>query len=233
MAAVFLCTGAAVAAVFWQMPSSAGSYELYHAEVADKMLAAVPLPSESVASISPEQMGEMVFPDLAPIVDTGVEKYAQLYEAPASLAAFNTETKKEPQPSFAPPGAPQKFEPMRQIVEEKPIVVEPVNRDFPPLPVSVNTTEKSDELVQRFHFVEHDRTSVPEQPANPFADMAAATDMAVAPVTAAPAVTVAAPVAAAPAFSLLPLQPLQFVGLSPLLPLPENELLPLSATTVK
>jgi len=208
MATVILFTGAAVSAVFWQMPTSADSYNLYHAEVADPMLAAVPLPSESVASISSAEMKEMVLPDLAPIVDTGVEKYAQVYEAPASLAAHNTEVKKVAEPSFAPPGLPQKFAPMRQIVEEKPIAVEPVNRDFPPLPVSVNTTEKSDELTLLFNFVENDRTF--EQPADPFA------------VTATPAIS-----------SLQPLQSIQFVGLSPLLPLQESELLPLSTATMK
>jgi len=210
MATVILFTGAGVSAVFWKMPTSAGTYELYRADIADKNLAAVPLPSESVAAISSEEMGQIVLPAFAPVVDTGMEKYAQIYEAPASLAAFHTE-----QPAHIPASSPvtRKFEPMRQIIEEKSISIEPVNRDFPAKPVSIDTTEKSDELRQRFQFAENSKAelehSMSEQPADPFAKTAP------------------------PTSSLQPLQPLQFAGLSPLLPLQENDLPPLSAATVK
>ena len=215
MAAVILFTGAGISAVFWKMPASAESYELCNAGVVDKTLEAVPLPSESVAAISSEEVKQMALPalEVEPVADRGVEKYAQVYEAPASLAAPRPEVAVE-HTAFKPV-IPQKFEPMRQIAEEKAIAVESVNREFPSKPASVSTTEKSDELLLRFHFAENSRadfdSAASEQPADPFPVMSAS----------------------APSSSLQPLQPLPLEGLAPLLPLNEEELLPLAVLTAK
>jgi len=220
VAAIILFTGAGVSAVFWKMPTGAKFYELCHAEVVDKDLAAVPLPSESIASISSEEMKQMSLPtfDITPVVDSGAEKYAQIYEAPASLVALNVEQGKiapvVAEESTPAPVSPQRFEPMRQIVEDKPITAEPVNKEFLSKPTSVSATEKSDELLPIFHFAENSKADVndsvkSEQPADPF------------------------PVMTAPTPALQPLQPLQFENLSPLLPLQENGLLPFTALTVR
>jgi len=212
-AAVILFTGAGVSAVFWKMPVCADRYELCHADHVDKHLVSVPLPSRSVAALTTDEMDQIVLPafDMVPITDSGEAKYAQVYEAPASLVSLNMETKVE-EPAWT--ATPQKFEPMRQIVEERPFSVEPINRDFLSKPVSVNTTEKSDELLQRFHFAENSRAeferSVSGQPADPFATEASK-----------------------PTASLQPLQPLQLASLSPLLPLQEDELMPLPTLTTK
>ena len=177
-AAVILFTGAGVSAVFWKMPTSADRYELCHADNVDKNLVSVPLPNQSTAALTTDEMNQMVLPtfDMAPITDGGEAKYAQVYEAPASLVSLNTKTKVE-EPAWT--ATPQKFEPMRQIVEERPISIEPINRDFLSKPVSVNTTEKSDELLQRFHFVENSRAELERlasgQPADPFAETAKST----------------------------------------------------------
>ena len=211
-AAVILFTGAGVSAVFWKMPTSAGRYELCHAGNVDKKLVSVPLPDQSVAVLTKDEMDQMVLPtfDIVPITDSGGEKYTQIYEAPASLVSLNTETTVE-EPVWT--ASPQKFEPMRQAVEEKPISIEPINRDFLSKPVSVSTTEKSDELLQRFYFAENSRAeferSVPGQPTDPFAGTTQ------------------------PTASLQPLQPLQLANLSPLLPLQEDELMSLPALTTK
>jgi len=217
-AAVILITGAGIAAVFWKMPTGNEMHDLYQAEIVDKALAKTPLPSESVALFSP---GEITLPtlDVAPALDGSAEKYTQVYSAPVSLAAFNTEQEKtaspvvEEEPAVMPV-VPQKFEPMRQVVEKKPISIESVNREFQPKPTSVSTLEKSDEMLSLFHFVGNSRADVdhsaePAQPADPF------------------------PVAAVPTPPLQPLKPLSRDGLSPLLPLQEVELQPLSALSVQ
>ena len=209
-AAVILFTGAGVSAVFWKMPTSAGRYELCHADNVDKNLVSVPLPNQSVAALTTDEMDQIVLPafDITPITDSGGEKYAQIYEAPASLVSLNMETTVE-EPVWT--AGPQKFEPMRQIVEEKPISLEPIDRDFLSKPVSVSTTEKSDELLQRFHFAENSRFehSVSGQPTDPFAETIKSTAL------------------------LQPLQPLQLASLSPLLPLQEDELMSLPTLTAK
>jgi len=101
---------------------------------------------------------------------------------------------------------------MRQIIDEKPISVEPVNREFQSKPSSVSTVEKSDEMLSIFHFAENRKAdsellSEPESPVDPFADTFAI---------------------AASTPALQPLQPLQLDVLSPLLPLKETELQPIS-----
>lgn len=218
-AMVILITGTGVSAIFWKMPNSGELHALYHQGVVDAKLAAVPLPSEAVAAITPEEMQRMELPTLefAPAADDGAGKYAQAYPAPAALAMLNAERE-----GVSPlvetsliPVVPQKFEPMRQIVDETPVSIESVNRDFPPKPTSVSTAERSDELISLFHFAKNngtdfgnadfDRAIEPEQPVNPFPEAAA-----LAPV-------------------LQPLQPLPLDNLSPLLPLQESKLQPLAA----
>jgi len=206
VATVILVTGAGVSAVFWKMPTNNALHDLCHEGVIDKELRAVPLPHETIAAISPAEMQQMSLPTLnmAPVADGGAEKYAQVYPAPASLAMTHAELGKnipEEQEASPAPTIPQKFEPMRQIIDEKPVSVEPVNRDFPPMPASVSITEKSDELLTSFHFVENSRAALDkpaEQPADPF------------PITV--------------VSELQPLQPLQLSGLAPLLPLQEIDL---------
>jgi len=215
-AAVILITGAGVSAVFWKMPKNTEPHALYHEGVAGKELAAVPLPNGSVAAISLEEMRLIDLPtfDLAPVADEGAEKYAQVYPAPASLAIVNAKQgEEEGNESFFTPVIPQIFEPMREIIEEKPIAVEPFFRDFLPMPESVSTTERSDELHTTFHFVENSKAGfgngdLLEQPVDPFSERPADSF----------------PIAAAPVSALQPLQPIQFERLSPLLPLREIEL---------
>lgn len=211
VAAVILFTGAGVSAVFWKMPTSAKQHELYRSEIADPNLTAVPLPNEAVASISVEERSQIVLPalDVAPVADIGVEKYAQIYEAPASLVAQNPVQEKTPsevaEESAVVPITPQKFEPVRHIVEKKPISIELVNREFPEKPTSVSTADKSDELLSMFHFAENGKSDFVDStksapPADPFSTMTA------------------------PVSRLQPLQPLQVESLSPLLPLQELSL---------
>jgi hypothetical protein len=216
-ATVILITGAGIATVFWKMPTGNEVHDLYRAEIVDRTLAATPLPSNSVALLAP---GEITLPmlDIAPALDSRVEKYTQVYPAPVSLAALNTEQEKtttdspiveENAETLAPvPVVPQKFEPMRHIVE-KPVAIETVSREFQPKPASVSTLEKSDEMLSQLHFArnsmaEADRSSEPVPPVDPF------------------------PVAAVAVPSLQPLQPLARNSLSPLLPLQEGELQSLS-----
>jgi len=210
-ATIILITGAGISAVFWKMPKANEFHALYHEGVVNPDLAAVPLPNESIAAISPEEMQQITLPvlDIAPIAADGARKYAQVYPAPALLTMINTEHDRDVLEEETPftPFTPQKFEPIRQIIEEKPISVEPVSRDFPPMPTSMSTTERSDELFATFHFVENNRAELadlPEQPTDPFSR------------------TVASALA-----TLQPLQPLQFDGHSPLLPLREINLQPL------
>lgn len=212
-AAIILFTGAGVAAIFWQMPTGSEYYDLCQADVVDKDLAAVPLPHESVAVISPEAMQQIVLPTLgvAPTADSGAEKYAQAYDPPASLESIHPIENKTPiLVEEESPVALQKFEPMRHIVEKKPIVLEPVDHDFLPKPESVSTAEKSDEMLSKFHFAEngksdYDTSSVPLPPTDPF------------------------PLPQPSESPLQPLQPLSADGLSPLLPLLEEKLQPLAA----
>ena len=209
VATVILVTGAGVTAVFWKMPKTSEFHALYHEGIVDQELTAVPLPNESVATITPEEMQQISLPmlDMAPVMSSGAEKYAQVYPAPALLAIVNTEQDREiPEESESPftPVIPQKFEPMRQIIEEKPISVEPVSRDFPPQPTSVSTTERSDELHATFHFVENSRAgqdTLPEQPANPFSNIATPT---------------ASTLQRFQLSNLSPLQPLREIDLQPL-----------------
>ena len=217
-AAVILITGAGVAAVFWKMPKANETHALYDEGVVDQELASFLSPDEAVAAISPEEMQQMSLPmlEIAPVSADGAGKYAQIYPVPAPLAMANAEQVKavpKEEPVF-PSAAPQKFEPMREIIEEKPISVEPVRRDFAPMPTTANTIERSDELLAMFHFVENSRidlNSPSGQPSDPF------------PVQAADPF----PVAATPALPALPhLQPLQLEGLSPLFPLQKIDLQP-------
>jgi len=209
-ATIILVTGAGVSAVFWKMPTANELHALYHEGVVDQELAAVPLPNESVPNISFEETQQMSLPmlDFAPVADTGASKYAQVYPAPAPLVAANArqgwEVLEETEESIIPV-TPQKLEPVRHVIDEKPISVEPVNRNFPPMPTSMGTTERSDKLLAAFHFVENSKVEfdlLPEQPADPF-----------------PVVSAAIP-------ALQPLQPIQLDGLSPLLPLQEIDMQP-------
>ena len=206
-ATVILATGAGIAAVFWKMPQAAEFHALYHEGVIDQELAVVPLPSATVAAISSEEMQQINLPRLGmtPAIDDGALRYAQLFTAPAPLAAINAEQgRSAPEEETFTPSTPQRFEPIRQVIEERPISVEPINRDFAPMPTTVSTTERSDELLTVFHFVENSRAELgnpPGQPADPF------------------------PVAATSSASAL--QPLQPIQLSPLLPLQEIDLQPL------
>ena len=215
-ATIILLTGAGISAVFWKMPQSVELYDFCHAGIVDSNLAAIPLPSESMV----DEMIMLPLLDVVPVADSGVEKYAQVYPAPASLAVANVEPGNtnpptaETEPSVMPV-VPQKFEPMRQIVEEQPIFVESVHRNFLQKPASVSTVEKSDELLKEFHFATNNRaeandTETFEEPADPFSHASAPVSTSV----------------------LQPLSPLQLDGLLPLLPLPTDELQPLSALSV-
>jgi len=216
-ATVILITGAGVSAVFWKMPNSGESHALYPQKMVDKSLAAVPLPNNTVAAISHEEMQQMELPafDFTPVADGGAEKYAQIYPMPEALAMLNAEQNNiaplvEEEKSSPMPIVPQKFEPIRHIVEKKPISVEPVSRDFMPKPASVNTAERSDELLMEFQFVKNNRANFdkadsanggePEPPVDPF------------------------PVAVASVPTLQPLMPLSFDSLPPLLPLEDRNI---------
>jgi hypothetical protein len=215
-----LIAGAGVASVFWKMPAGNEVHALYYEGVVDRNLAAAPLPSESIALFNVKEREEIMLPppSVAPAMDSGLDKYAQAYPAPASLLVLNAESGRTVSPASAvkeqsasPSAIPQRMEPMRQTIEERPISIEPVNRDFPPKPDSVSITEKSDEMLSEFHFAANSRASLdhlaePAPPTDPFP-------------------TDSFPVAAATATSMLqPLKPLQLNGLSPLLPLSEAEL---------
>jgi len=218
-ATVILITGMGISAIFWKMPQGNESHALYHVGSVDQVLAATPLPSESIATLSPEVRGRMALPELdfAPVADEGIGKYTQVYAPPVALAARNSDftrigtvsADEEPVPI---PIVPQRFEPMRQIIDEKPISVEPVNREFQSKPSSVSTVEKSDEMLSLFHFAENRKADSelllePESPVDPFADTFA--------------IAVHSP-------ALQPLLPLQLDALSPLLPLKDTDLQPLS-----
>lgn len=165
-AMVILITGAGVSAVFWKMPNSGEPHALYPEKIVGKGLAAVPLPSDMVAAISHEEMQQMELPalDFTPVADGGVDKYAQVYQMPATLAMLNVGQDnvvplvEEIKPS-PPPSIPQKFEPIRHIVEKKPISLEPVSRDFMSKPVSVNIADRSDELLMEFQFVKNNKVN--------------------------------------------------------------------------
>jgi len=207
-ATVILITGAGISAIFWKMPVPTNEmHALYHEGVVNQDLAMMSLPNESASMLSDEERKSMDLPafDSPPVADDGAERYAQVYPAPPALAMANAEQNKgtvlpeEKEEELFTPVTPQKMEPMRQIIDEKPISVEPVNRDFPPKPMSVNAAvERSDELIAVFHFVENSRADLDapaEQLADPF------------------------PMAAVSAPSLQPLQPLELSTLAPLIPL--------------
>jgi len=217
-AMVLLLVGAGVAAVFWKMPRSVETHALYSEGIMDKDIADAPLPSASIALISPEEGAEMELPtlDMVPVPSSGAVQYGQVYPAPASLVPLNAEQEKTPLPAMEEeiiltPVVPQKkFEPMRKIAEEMPISVESIDRHFLPKPVSVSTAEKMDELLAESHFAANERAvfdnaTEARQPADPF------------------------PIAAAVSPGLQPLKPISSGGLSPLTPLSSVELQPLSA----
>ena len=214
-ATVILITGAGVAAVFWKMPKANELHPLSHDHVAGTDLVAVPLPSDAIAAVTPDEEHLLVFsaPDFAPVVADGVAQYGQVYQAPAPLArgfAEGVGVVEEREASVIAPTAPQKFEPMRDILEDKPISVEPISREFAPMPTSVSTTERSDELLARFHFVVNDRaerSDLPELPTDLF------------PIREAPSVPVVS--------TLQPLPPVQRDHLFPLIPFRDIELQPL------
>ena len=204
-ATVILMTGAGVAAVFWKMPKANELHALYHEGVIDQEMAAVPLPNAMVAAISSEEMGLFHLPMLetAPVMADGAAQYGQVYPAPAPLARAHAAQVgiDDTEASSLAPAAPQKFEPMREVIEEKPISVEPVGRDFAPMPTSVSTTERSNEFIATFHFVENnraERNSPQGDLTDPFPRMAA------------PSTPVAS--------TLQPLKPSQLDHLSPLIP---------------
>jgi len=209
-AVVILVSGLGIASIFWKMPNGSETYALYHNEVIDQNLTATTLPDESMALISPEQQAQISLPVLGiePAMGGGTEKYTQLYEPPASLVTRAAEPEKAVSPAVEKELlVPQKFEPMRPVVGEKPLFVEHVNKDFQPKPDSVSTVEKSEKMHAMFLFAENNRiemdsSSEPAPPMDPFP-----TDLF--PI-------VSAPVSAS---ALQPLQPLHIGNLSPLLPL--------------
>ena len=224
-ATVILVTGTGISAIFWKMPQADGLYALYHDNVVDQDLAMVPLPTGAAAVMSPEEIQQIMLPvpDIAPVTSDGAGKYGQVYPAPAPLAMVHIEQGRitpEEEELFTPV-APQKFEPMREIIDAKPFSMEPVNRDFAPMPTSVSTTERSDELHTTFHFVEHgtvERDEPPEPPVDLFPIRSA--DVVPFPVVATPS-------------ALQPLPPLQLEGGSPLLPLRAIDLQSFSTSVVQ
>ena len=202
-AAVILITGMGISAVFWKMPGYSESHALCHDGVVDENLITVPLPSESIARLSPDDRITLPALDIVPATDSGADKYTQVYPVPASLAALDAEQRQEDEPTM--PVTPQKFEPLRRVVVEKPIFVESINRDFQPQPISVSTVEKSEELHSKFHFAENIRADLEDSavPTDPFAGQMAASTIP----------------------TLQPLQSIRFNnGLSPLVPLQGIEL---------
>ena len=207
-AVVIMIKGSGVATVFWKMPGNSEAHALFHQEILDQELATMTLPNEKLALISPEAQSQMMLPtfDIEPVTASVTDKYTQLYEAPAPLARALEEKALEEgldpnntaTVAMTPPVIQQRFEPMRQIEGDAPMEVESVARDFTPKPGSVDTAEKSDELLGMFHFAENNRTefdrlSESALPIDPF------------------------PVVSTP--SLQPLLPFPFVNLTPLLPL--------------
>ena len=205
-AAVILVTGLGIASIFWKMPNSNSTHALYNKDIIDPELATTALPSRSPALLSPEELAEIALPmlDIVPAAAQHTQQYTQLYPAPASLAGQVPEAA-DPFPPVMEQGepmVPQKFEPMRQVTEEKAISIEPVNKDFQPKPASVGTAEKSDEMLATFLFAGNSRIDVdidtsiePAPPMDPF------------------------PIVSAPTPALQPLRPLQFGNLSHLQPL--------------
>jgi len=208
-AMVILITGLGIASIFSKMPNGNEMHALYNHDVIDQDLAAVVLPNESESLISSEERAHISLPtlDIAPLSGSGTEKYTQIYEPPASLAARFADPEEADEEASPPPIVAeellvsQKFEPMRQVADEGPLAVEPLDKCFPPKPESVSTAEKSDEMHAMFLFAENSRmelenSSEPAPPMDPF------------PVVSAPTSS-----------SLQPLQPLHIGNLCPLLPL--------------
>ena len=216
-ATIILVTGAGVSAVFWKMPKANEHHALYHDELVTPQLAAVPLPSDSLAAVSPEEMQHIQLPtlDLMPIASGGAERYAQVYTPLPSLAVAMAQFEQnivvpEKEESPLSPVVSPKFEPIREVIEEKPISIEPVSREFTPMPTSVSTTDRSDELQAAFHFVENSKVTHVDLSKDPIDVF---------------------PIASAP--ELQPLQPFHLDGLSPLLPLREMNLPQLTATVTQ
>ncbi|MCL2005391.1 MAG: hypothetical protein FWG73_04420 [Planctomycetaceae bacterium] len=200
-AMVILLTGSGIATVFWKMPTGTEVHALYDSNVIDQDLAGVPLPDESIAVFSLEERAHIVLPllEMGPVTDNGSDKYAQVYPTSPAVASLHIEQGQFISPPrhtepVIPQMIPQGIEPIRQILEEKPILLEPVDRDFPPRPDSVSTSlhtiEKSDELFSLFQDTERD------------------TELILSTLTS----------------ELKPLPPFEFSGLSPLYPLQEAEL---------
>ena len=209
-AVAILITGLGISAIFWKMPGSTEQHALCYEGVVDKNLSEIPLPDESLALLAPEERFALPTLDIAPVTDGGAAKYTQVFPLPASLAALDAEQQKRDVSSMEDENetmlvAPQKFEPLRRVVVEKPIFVESVNRDFQSQPASVSTAEKSEELHSKFQFAENIRADSEDSamPTDPF------------PV----------PVAASTVPALQPLQSIRFDNrLTPLAPLQASEL---------
>jgi hypothetical protein len=199
-AVVVLLTGAAVAAVFWKMPSRNVSYELCAPSIVNQDLAAVPMPGE----IQGEKIEGMSLPSLDkhPVADEGVTKYAQVYEPPAALKQNQSDNPATTAEEPAEPAA-TKFEPMQRIDARKPIAVETLRNEFQAKPsTETEYAARNDEVVNLFRFAENNDPLIETPPAAP-AD----------PFSAASAVP--------------PAEMMQSEGLSPLLPLEHDELKPL------
>ena len=212
-AGIILIMGLGIASIFWKMPSGDGTrHALFHGDVICDILTTTPLPCESLALLAPEERALIDLPvlDIAPMTGGGADKIAQMYEPPAVLIIHTPEEAKTTSPVMSEvaeneePVTPQRFTPMRQVAE-KPISLEPGDRDFQPKPTSVCITEKSDELNIKFQFAENSRASVddsaePELPSDPFS-------------------TASVPIVSASVPTLQPLTPIHFGNLSPLQPL--------------
>ena len=141
-----MITGAGIASVFWKMPTGTQTHALYEATLIDQHLAASPLPG---SALSPEEQPPFDLPYLPtlgdmPLADSGATKYGLTDSTPPALASRNIEqgqfipptwesTWDRPKPAEAS-AILQSLEPIRQIIEEKPLDIEPVDRDFPPGP---------------------------------------------------------------------------------------------------
>ena len=183
-AMVILITGSGIAAIFWKMPTGMEIHSLYDSNIIDQELAETPLPDESIAVFSLAERGHIVLPrlEMTPSADSGADKYATVYPAPPAIASLHIEQgqfvwPQEHTESIMPKMMPQSIEPIRQILEEKPMLIDPVDRDFPLRPdsmsTSLHTIEKHEELLSLFQDTPHDIDITPAlmsglQPLLPF-----------------------------------------------------------------